>query len=168
AANVCRWKDLPDLYSHYGSRGIVLMTILQSWAQGVEVWGEHGIAKLWSSANIRVYGGGVADAKFLGDLGQLNGEYEPATYSASVQSGRGQHSRSTSASTRQEKILDVADLFALPRGRALVLPSGAPPVLVQTLPWQSGPHAAAVKASLDRYAPSDTPVSTAKKPDHDR
>lgn len=30
AANVCRWRDLPDLYSHYGSRGIVLLTILQS------------------------------------------------------------------------------------------------------------------------------------------
>src|SRR5699024_11841911 len=24
AANVCRWSDLPDLYSHFGSRGIVL------------------------------------------------------------------------------------------------------------------------------------------------
>lgn len=34
AANVCRWKALPDQYSHYGSRGI----ILQSWSQGVEVW----------------------------------------------------------------------------------------------------------------------------------
>src|SRR5690606_26881129 len=90
AANVCRWKDLPDLYSHYGSRGIVLMTILQSWAQGVEVWGEHGIAKLWSSANIRVYGGGVSDSKFLGDLVQFIGEYEPTTYSTTVQSGRGQ------------------------------------------------------------------------------
>lgn len=155
AANVCRWRDLPDLYSHYGSRGIVLMTILQSWAQGVEVWGEHGIAKLWSSANIRVYGGGVSDSKFLGDLVQFIGEYEPTTYSTTVQSGRGQHSRSTSASTRQEKILDVADLFALPRGRALVLPSGAPPVLVRTLPWQAGPHAAAVRASLARYAPKD-------------
>jgi hypothetical protein len=31
AANVCRWRELPKLYSHYGSRGIVLMTILQSW-----------------------------------------------------------------------------------------------------------------------------------------
>jgi hypothetical protein len=36
AANVCRWRDLPNLYSHYGSRGIVLMTILQSWSQGVD------------------------------------------------------------------------------------------------------------------------------------
>lgn len=30
AANVCRWRELPNLYSLYGSRGIVLMTILQS------------------------------------------------------------------------------------------------------------------------------------------
>jgi type IV secretory pathway TraG/TraD family ATPase VirD4 len=156
AANVCRWRDLPDLYSHYGSRGIVLMTILQSWAQGIEVWGEHGISKLWSSANIRVYGGGVSDAKFLGDLVQFVGDYEPTTYSTTTQSGRGgQHSRSTSASTRQEKILDVADLFALPRGRALVLASGAPPVLIRTQPWQAGPHAGAVKASLARYAPAE-------------
>nr|WP_258374267.1 TraG/TraD/VirD4 family protein [Curtobacterium sp. MCBD17_032] len=36
AANVCRWKDLPDLYSHYGSRGIPIMSIFQSWSQGVE------------------------------------------------------------------------------------------------------------------------------------
>lgn len=36
AANVCRWRELPNLYSHYGSRGIVLMTILQSWSQRVE------------------------------------------------------------------------------------------------------------------------------------
>nr|WP_240675167.1 TraM recognition domain-containing protein [Cellulomonas endophytica] len=41
AANVCRWRELPNLYSHYRSRGIVLMTILQSWSQGLEVWGEH-------------------------------------------------------------------------------------------------------------------------------
>jgi type IV secretory pathway TraG/TraD family ATPase VirD4 len=155
AANVCRWRDLPDLYSHYGSRGIVLMTILQSWAQGVEVWGEHGIAKLWSSANIRVYGGGVSDAKFLGDLVQFIGEYAPTTWSTTVQSGRGQHSHSTSSQTRPEKILDVADLFALPRGRALVLPSGSPPVLVRTLPWHSGPHAERVRASLARYAPPE-------------
>ena len=58
AANVCRWKELPNLYSHYGSRGIVLMTILQSWSQGVDVWGQSGMRKLWSAANVAVYGGG--------------------------------------------------------------------------------------------------------------
>ena len=45
AANVCRWRELPNLCSHYGSRGI-LMTLLQSWTQGVEVWGRDGMRKL--------------------------------------------------------------------------------------------------------------------------
>lgn len=27
--------------AHYGSRGIILMTILQSWSQGVEVWSQR-------------------------------------------------------------------------------------------------------------------------------
>ncbi|MEK8229329.1 TraG/TraD/VirD4 family protein [Oerskovia sp. M15] len=57
AANVCRWRELPNLYSHYGSRGIVLDTVLQSWSQGVEVWGESGMKKLWSASNVKVYGG---------------------------------------------------------------------------------------------------------------
>lgn len=61
AANVCRWHDLPDLYSHYGSRGIVLMTILQSWSQGGQVWGRDGMRKLWSASNVAVYGGGVKE-----------------------------------------------------------------------------------------------------------
>ncbi|WP_405065130.1 TraM recognition domain-containing protein [Kribbella sp. NBC_01510] len=46
AANVCRWKDLPDLYSHYGSREIVLTTILQSWAHG----SEPGATVAWRSS----------------------------------------------------------------------------------------------------------------------
>ena len=168
AANVCRWKELPDLYSHFGSRAIILMTILQSWVQGVEVWGDHGMAKLWSSANIRVYGGGVSDAKYLGDLTQFIGEYEPTTYSTTIQSGRGHHSHSTNASTRQEKILDVADMAALPRGRAVVFPSGAPPVLIRTQPWQAGPHAQKVRASLARYAPAEElPTYELEEPDAD-
>jgi TraM recognition site of TraD and TraG len=46
AANICRWRALPDLYSHYGSRGIPLLTILQSWSQGTQVWGPTGMRKL--------------------------------------------------------------------------------------------------------------------------
>ena len=41
------------------------MTILQSWSQGVDVWGESGMKKLWSAANIKVYGGGVSETAFL-------------------------------------------------------------------------------------------------------
>jgi hypothetical protein len=43
AANVCRWRDLPDLYSHFGSRGIPIMSVFQSWSQGVAVFGKEGM-----------------------------------------------------------------------------------------------------------------------------
>jgi type IV secretory pathway TraG/TraD family ATPase VirD4 len=152
AANVCRWKDLPDLYSHYGSRGIVLMTMLQSWAQGVSVWGEEGMNKLWSSASIRVYGGGEVDPRFLGTLSQLIGDYEAKTRTLTVQHGRA-GSRSTTTSTRVERILEVADLAALPLGRAVVFASGSRPILVQTEPWYAGPHAERVRGAMSRRAP---------------
>jgi hypothetical protein len=52
AANICRISDLPDLYSHLGSRGIIPVTILQSYRQGVRVWNETGMDTLWSAATI--------------------------------------------------------------------------------------------------------------------
>jgi type IV secretory pathway TraG/TraD family ATPase VirD4 len=153
AANVCRWRELPNLYSHYGSRGICVMTILQSWSQGVEVWGRDGMRKLWSAANVKVYGGGVSEVEFLSELSQLIGDFD--LDSVSVSHGRG--GRSTNHSTRRERVLDVADLAALPKGRAIVLASGAPATLVRTLPWMTGPHADAVTASIR----ANDPVSDA-------
>ncbi|WP_329412094.1 TraM recognition domain-containing protein [Streptomyces sp. NBC_00704] len=155
AANVCRWRNLPDLYSHYGSRGIILMTILQSWAQGIEVWGERGMEKLWSAANVRVYGGGVSDTRFLGDLSELAGEYDLREYQTSRESEFGGWSgnRAISESTRRERVLHVSDLGAMPPGRALVLASGTKPVLVETVPWWEGAYAAEVRASLQKYDP---------------
>ncbi|MBZ4016834.1 type IV secretory system conjugative DNA transfer family protein [Streptomyces purpurogeneiscleroticus] len=155
AANVCRWRNLPDLYSHYGSRGIILMTILQSWAQGIEVWGERGMEKLWSAANVRVYGGGVSDTKFLGDLSELAGEFDLTDYQTTRESEFGGWSghRTVNESTRRERVLHVSDLGSMPPGRALVLASGTKPVLVETIPWWEGPHAKEVKSSLAKYDP---------------
>lgn len=154
AANVCRWRELPNLYSHYGSRGIVLMTILQSWSQGTEVWGEAGMRKLWSAANVKVYGGGVAEHGFLDDLSRLIGDYD--RIASSTSSGRGQ--RTVSQQVQRERILDVADLAALPKGRAVVLASGARPTLVRTLPWMDGVHADAVRASIAAHDPQTPPT----------
>lgn len=151
AANVCRWRELPNLYSHYGSRGIILMTILQSWSQGVEVWGESGIKKLWGAANVRVYGGGgtVHDGSFLEDLARTIGDYDRLTSSTS--NGRGQ--RTVSHQLHRERILDVDALAAMPKGRAVVLSSGNRPTLIRTQPWMAGPHARAVKASISAHDP---------------
>lgn len=158
AANVCRWRELPNLYSHYGSRGICMMTILQSWSQGVEVWGRDGMRKLWSAANVKMYGGGVSEVEFLTELSQLIGDFDLNT--TAVSHGRG--GRSTNRAVRRERVLDVADLQAMPKGRAVVFASGAPATLVRTLPWMAGPHAAAVRASIAKHDPAaDTTLAEA-------
>lgn len=148
AANVCRWKALPDQYSHYGSRGIILMTILQSWSQGVEVWSLEGMRKLWSASNVKIYGGGVSEVGYLDELSRLIGQYSYINVSRS-------HSKTGSSSSRQEnkdEILSVADLTALPRFRAILLASGAPATMIETIPWMNGPHAQKVKDSLATQA----------------
>jgi hypothetical protein len=165
AANVCRWRELPNVYSHYGSRGICILTILQSWSQGVDVWGREGMRKLWSAANVKVYGGGVSETEFLEELSRLIGDFD--LFTNSVNYGRGQ--RSSTRSTRRERVLDVADLSALPRGRVIVFASGARATLARSLPWMDGPHADAVRASIRRFDPvAERTIATAgADPDDD-
>ncbi len=153
AANVVRIPDLGDRYSHYGSRGICLITILQSWSQGVEVWGRDGMRKLWSAANVKVYGGGVSEGEFLGELSALIGEFDLQTASVTHAPGRS-GGRSTTYSVRSEKILDVADLSSQPKGRMVVFASGVRPAIAQGVPWMDGPDAEAVRDSIARYSPS--------------
>jgi len=160
AANVCRWKALPDQYSHYGSRGIILMTILQSWSQGVEVWSLEGMRKLWSASNVKIYGGGVSEVGYLDELSRLIGQYSYINVSRS-------HSKTGSSSSRQEnkdEILSVADLTALPRFRAILLASGAPATMIETIPWMNGPHAQKVKDSL--AAPKQQQLEPVTVPAH--
>ncbi|MFL1376274.1 MULTISPECIES: type IV secretory system conjugative DNA transfer family protein [unclassified Nocardiopsis] len=149
AANVCRWNDLPALYSHYGSRGIILMTILQSWSQGVDVWGQSGMRKLWSASNIKMYGGGVSEVEFLNELSQLIGDHEVER--ASVSGGK--QGRSVSWQVDRQRTMEVSDLGSMPPGRAVVIASGTPPTLVETVPWMSGKHKEKVLSSLKTYEP---------------
>jgi hypothetical protein len=51
-------------------------------------------------------------------------------------------------------VLDIADLQALPKGRAVVFASGAPATLARTLPWMTGPHSDVVEASILEYDPA--------------
>ncbi|MDQ2729253.1 MAG: TraM recognition domain-containing protein [Actinomycetota bacterium] len=150
-ANVCRWRELPDLYSHYGSRGIVVLSILQSWAQGESCWGEQGMRKLWDAANVKVFAGGSTDTRFLEALSQLYGHYDRRMRSRS-QSAQGS---STSWSNQRERVFSVDDLSAMPAGRAAVGLSGTRPVLVQTVPWMERKDAEIVRASLARYGSPD-------------
>jgi hypothetical protein len=146
AANIVRWPELPKLYSHYGSRGILLHSYFQSWTQGAEAWGEYGMRTLWSAATIRVLGAGVADQKFLAEFSELIGNHDE-WIRQSVSQGR-YGDRQVTRSVRRERTLEAADLASLPKDRAVVFTAGARPIVIETQPWMSGPHAADINAAL--------------------
>ena len=134
AANVCRWGQLPNMYSHFGSRGILVDTILQSWAQGEGAWGKEGIMKIWSASNVKVYGGSDNENDYLAGLERIIGAYWQHSRQTTYSAGQGT-STTTGMDAQQRQIATVAELGALPAGRAWVLSSGNQPVLVATVPY---------------------------------
>ncbi|WP_064741805.1 type IV secretory system conjugative DNA transfer family protein [Hamadaea tsunoensis] len=151
AANIVRIKRLPDLFSFYGSLGLPAIVILQSYAQGEMVWGAGDMKKMWDAANVRTYGGGVVDIKFLEDLSRLIGHDWQMVKSVSTQSRS--WDRTVNRQPQRLPLLEVDDLMALPVGRMILIPSGAPAVLVRTQPWQAGPYADQVRESLAHWDP---------------
>ncbi|MDT5028496.1 MAG: hypothetical protein QOE61_4922, partial [Micromonosporaceae bacterium] len=166
AANICKISDLPQLYSHFGSRGILPITILQSYPQGARVWGEQGMAALWSAATIKVIGAGIDDAKLAEDLSRLVGEHDVPVGSR-TRDGSGSSSWQTSAQRR--RILDPAQIRAIEKGHALLFATGVPAAMIRLLPWYLGSDAAhleqAVTTATDAittraqaaYTPGGTP-----------
>jgi len=164
AANICRIADLPQLYSHLGSRGVIPLTILQSHAQGVGVWGETGMRALLGAATVKLVGSGIDDANFAEDLSRLIGDHDVTTVSISSGDGRASRSRSV----RQQRILPAAAIRALPKGQALVWLTGSKVAMVTTLPWYAGPRAAEIaaqviiaEAGLTAHATDDLPGAPA-------
>ena len=155
AANVVRWPDLPKLYSHYGSRGIIIMTILQSWSQGIGVFGERPMKLLESSSNIYIYGGNVRETTYLESLSKLAGQYERRALNVSRSSGSGNSrgSQSVSEHTTRENIFTIRDLASWPRGRMLLFSAGNPPTILQPIPWMDKPYAPLIRQSLSEYGP---------------
>jgi type IV secretory pathway TraG/TraD family ATPase VirD4 len=146
-ANVCRWKDLPDVYSHYGSRGIIMSSFFQSWSQGVEAYGETGMNKLWSAANIRVVGRGLSEDRFLPFASNLIGDHDVIKRSTSTQ----KHGRSVGTSIQRERIFETSDISSLPGGRAILLASGMPAALIKLTHWSDKNYADLVRQSQEYY-----------------
>ncbi|WP_435137790.1 type IV secretory system conjugative DNA transfer family protein [Actinacidiphila sp. bgisy144] len=145
AANVCRIEDLPDLYSHLGSRGVIPLTILQSYRQGVRVWGEAGMDALWSAATVKLLGSGLDDAEFAEKVSRLIGEHKVHERSVS----HGSTGRSVSTSRRRERVMEAAEVRALPKGRALLLATGVRIGMVRLRPWYLEPDAGRLSADFD-------------------
>ena len=113
------------------------------------------LAALPSAADVRA---------FLEDLSRIIGDFD--RIQSSTSSGKGH--RSVSQQLHRERILDVADLAAMPKGRAVVLASGNRPTLIRTQPWMTGPHADQVRASIAAHDPqSHVTIQQAQRELHD-
>ncbi|OEV27507.1 hypothetical protein AN219_22725 [Streptomyces nanshensis] len=152
AANVCKISDLPDLYSHLGSRGVIPLTILQSYRQGQKVWGEAGMDAMWSAATIKVIGSGIDDPDFADKLSRLIGEHDVETTSVS----RSESGKSTSVSMRQQRILPPDAIRALAKGTALCFATGMRAAMLTLRPWYAEPGAAELSAASARASKAIT------------
>ncbi|MFD9484634.1 TraM recognition domain-containing protein [Streptomyces sp. NPDC059991] len=146
AANVCKISDLPDLYSHLGSRGIIPITILQSYRQGQKVWGDAGMDAMWSASTIKVIGSGIDDPDFADKLSRLIGDHDVETTSTS----HSESGKSTSVSMRQERILAADAIRALPKGTAICLATGMRAAMLDLRPWYLEPGADELSAASAR------------------
>ncbi|MFF3546850.1 type IV secretory system conjugative DNA transfer family protein [Streptomyces platensis] len=158
AANVCKIADLPDLYSHLGSRGVIPMTILQSYQQGVRVWGQAGMDALFSAATIKLFGSGIDDADLADKLSRMAGDHDVRTVSVST----GESGKSTSISMRQERVLPPDAIRALPKGTAYLLATGIRPALLGLTPWYKHPGADRLSAASAKATAAITDRALAK------
>ncbi|RRO92672.1 hypothetical protein CXF35_00630 [Corynebacterium bovis] len=126
-ANICRMAELPRQVSHFGSRGVITITILQSPGQARGVWGAEGWDALRSSSAAKLYGGNVSDEAYLRDLSAAVGHHSVAYGSRSTSSSGVSHS----TNVHREPILESDDLEALPKQLALLQTPGNRPVLVR-------------------------------------
>ncbi|MFJ7192165.1 type IV secretory system conjugative DNA transfer family protein [Streptomyces bacillaris] len=159
AANVCKISDLPDLYSHLGSRGIIPITILQSYRQGQKVWGDAGMDAMWSAATVKVIGSGIDDPDFADKLSRMIGDHDVETTSTSVS----ESGKSTSISMRQERILPADAIRALPKGSALCLATGMRVAMLDLRPWYAEPGAEELAAASARASQAITARAVAKQ-----
>ncbi|MYS59720.1 TraM recognition domain-containing protein [Streptomyces sp. SID5468] len=163
AANVCKISDLPDLYSHLGSRGVIPMTILQSYRQGQRCWGEAGMDALWSAATVKIVGSGIDDADFADRLSRQVGDHDVQTTSVSTSDG----GKSSSVSMRTERILPPDAIRALPKGKALLLATGIRVAMLDLRPWYKEPSAKVVGPASARATKAITERAIAKTHDRD-
>ncbi|MFF2142212.1 type IV secretory system conjugative DNA transfer family protein [Kitasatospora sp. NPDC058190] len=163
AANVCKISDLPDLYSHLGSRGVIPITILQSYRQGQRCWGEAGMDALWSAATTKIIGSGIDDADFADRLSRQIGEHDVQTVSVSNSDG----GQSTSVSMRTKRILPPDEIRALPKGKILLFATGMRVAMLDLKPWYKERSAKEIGPASARATKAITERAIAKSRDHD-
>jgi type IV secretory pathway TraG/TraD family ATPase VirD4 len=131
-ANICPWPELPEIYSYYGSCGVILCSLFQNVSQGYIAFGKEGFKSLFDNANTKIYLGGNSDTEFLQQLSSLVGSYDKLTHSVNDNQG---FVHTEQRSLKQEQIFTPQQLAEWPFGRALVLSSQNRATIAKTIPW---------------------------------
>ena len=112
-ANVVKWKDLPEKYSFYRKYGIVMLSILQDYAQGVKLWRKEGMQMLFDNANINMYLGNVVDEEYNKKLTEIAGKYE-ITQKNKTFNSKDLFSSSTQRNDQEKFIYEISDFASWP------------------------------------------------------
>jgi hypothetical protein len=146
-ANIARIEDLPDLFSHLGSRSIPCVTVLQSYRQGVKAWGEPGMDALWSAATTKLLGAGLDDSDFAAKMSLLVGDHEIWRRSSSF---GGSNGSSTSVQQHDKRGLQASDIRRIAKGHALLLATATKIAHIELFQWHQGARAAQLNAAFER------------------
>ena len=138
---------------------MVPVTILQSYQQGVSVWGEPGMAALWGAATRKVIGAGIDDPRLARDLATLVGRHD-------VPGPLGQLRRWPIEPSRYPcdgRTSSKRPISEPSPGTALLLATGARPALIRLRPWYAGPQTRADR----RGHPAGRGCDAARCPERD-
>ncbi|MGH2854320.1 MAG: type IV secretory system conjugative DNA transfer family protein [Solirubrobacteraceae bacterium] len=147
-ANIAPIRSLPRLLSEGIQQGIVPVLGVQDMSQARARWGEHETATMWSTPALRLVLAGVADPYTAQLVSDACGEHlvwrpqvaENTSTSHQVErmgrtfTGGDSHSYAQ----QRERVVQPADLRAMPPGRALALPQGREPVGIDLFPGGPG------------------------------
>ncbi len=148
AGNICRIADLPEVFSHVGSRSIIIVAILQSYAQGERVWGRGGMKELWGAATVKLIGSGADDQEFAENMSRLVGEHDVDIVSYNGTSGGA--AVTSSVSTRRERILTAAQIREMPKNQAILLRTGTKAAMLRLNRWFESADAPAIAAASEQ------------------
>lgn len=148
AANIVKIGELPDYYSHYGSRGILVNSIFQNYSQAEAAWGKIGARKLWSAATVKLIGPGTDDPTMTRELATLIGKHQinVTSYSHNMSHGGGGQ-----LNAQNETILDEAAIRGIPKGEALMFATAHPPTQIDLQPWYHTARASELAADIKAF-----------------
>ncbi|WP_188317121.1 type IV secretory system conjugative DNA transfer family protein [Solihabitans fulvus] len=147
APNTATLRQLPDLISDGGGRGIPTTMVVQDRAQAAARWGREDAASMWGAATVRLVLPGVAGFDDMREIAAYAGEFDEQVSSLTRGGGSG---RSEQLSLRSRAGLTPAEVRGIPAFHALVLAAGGLlPVETELQPYFQRPDAG-VSAAAER------------------